>query len=209
MIWHTEARCVRDIIFSDCNPRRLTTKQHKDLTASIKKFDLVEIPVINTDNRLLAGQQRIKILLSMGRGGDIIDVRVPDRKLTPKECEEYLIRSNKNRADWDFDLLLNNFNNVDLESWGFEKKDFGIEVFGDTSTDRGKQGVNSTWEAVKTTDKIKIIIGQLESSIPKELAIKIIQHCETEFEKNNTPIKNTIINILENGINNLHEDIDN
>jgi hypothetical protein len=72
-----------------------------DLTRSLKKFNLVEVPAIDLDGKILAGHQRIKALQLLGRGGELIDVRVPNRKLTEKESKEYLIASNKLGGDWD------------------------------------------------------------------------------------------------------------
>lgn len=126
MKWHTEKRRVCDLVPMENNPRTMTDKQDKDLEKSIKKFDLVEIPVINIDNLLIAGHQRVRKLLAAGRGEEEIDVRVPDRKLSFKEIEEYNIRSNKNTGSWDFDKLANGFEVSDLIDWGFEEWEFGI-----------------------------------------------------------------------------------
>lgn len=121
--WSTETRKVSELIPHPKNPRRITEKQIEDLKESLTRFNLAEIPVINTDNQLLAGHQRMKIMVLLERGEEVIDVRVPSRKLTKPECEEYLLRSNKNTAEWDFDLLAE-FEMDDLKTWGFE--DFEI-----------------------------------------------------------------------------------
>lgn len=127
LIWHNEKRKLSDLIPYGENPRQLTKKQHQDLTKSLKKFNLVEIPAINTDNKICAGHQRIAILKE--QGNDIeIDVRVPNRKLTDKEFQEYNIRSNKNLGEFDFDLLANNFDLPDLLEFGFEEYELGIGV---------------------------------------------------------------------------------
>ena len=128
MKWHTEQRKISDLIPTEHNPRQLTEKQFKDLKKSVEKFDLAEIPAINTDNQILAGHQRLKIMAALGRGAEVIDVRVPDRRLTKKECDEYLVRSNKNTGSFDFDLLSNNFEVEDLCEWGFEKIELGLNI---------------------------------------------------------------------------------
>ena len=46
----------------DVNPRVITDKQMSDLKKSLKKFNLVEIPAIDFDGKILAGHQRIKAL---------------------------------------------------------------------------------------------------------------------------------------------------
>ncbi len=103
--WTTAKRKVNDLIPYDKNPRVLSPQQEMALKKSLNKFNLVEIPAINTDNKIIAGHQRIKILQLLGRGNENIEVRIPNRKLTKKEYEEYLLRSNANVGDWDYNLL--------------------------------------------------------------------------------------------------------
>ena len=107
LVWRTEKRKIKDLIPYKGNPRRMTEKQQKDLENSLAKFNLVEIPAIDTDNKIIAGHQRLKILKLLGRGEEIVDVRIPSRKLTNQEFKEYNLRSNKNLGEWDFDLLAN------------------------------------------------------------------------------------------------------
>lgn len=104
--WHTEKRKVNDLIPYEKNPRSLSEKQLADLTKNFKRFNLVEIPVCDVDGRIAAGHQRIKVLQLLGRGEEEIDVRVPNRKLSKKEYEQYLISSNAITGDWDFDKLM-------------------------------------------------------------------------------------------------------
>lgn len=103
--WHTEKKVVDDLIPYDKNPRTMSEKQISDLKKSLKRFNLVEIPAVDTDNRVIAGHQRLKILQLLGRGQEEIDVRVPNRPLTQEEYEQYLLTSNSVTGDWDFEKL--------------------------------------------------------------------------------------------------------
>jgi hypothetical protein len=103
--WSTESRKINDLIPFDKIPRKLSDQQLKDLKKSLEIFDLVEIPAVDFDNKILAGHQRIKVLQLLGRGEETIDVRVPNRKLTQEEAERYLISSNAIHGDWDFEKL--------------------------------------------------------------------------------------------------------
>lgn len=107
LIWHTEKRQVKVLIPTEGNPRQMTKDQAADLEKSLKKFNLVDIPAINTDNRIISGHQRITLLKALGRGDEKIDVRVPNRQLTEEEHREYMLRANKNQGEWDIDLLAN------------------------------------------------------------------------------------------------------
>lgn len=108
LVWHTEKRIIDDLIPYEKNPRKMSESEKKELGKSLEKFNLVEIPAIDTDNKIIAGHQRLKGLQLLGRGKEEIDVRVPNRKLTEEEFKEYNIRSNseKNAGDWDWGIML-------------------------------------------------------------------------------------------------------
>jgi len=129
LTWKTEEVPLCSLIPTGYNPRTLTKKEYADLYSSLEKFGLVEIPVINKDGVVLAGHKRLRIMGELGSDwDDMIDVRVPNRLLTKQEADEYLIRSNKNTGDWDYDKLANCFEVDDLLEWGFKKHElFGFD----------------------------------------------------------------------------------
>lgn len=90
----------------------MTPEGARVLLESLEKFGLVEVPAINLNNKILAGHQRITALKTLGKGSDLIDVRIPNRPLTPKEEKEYMLRSNKNTGEWDWEKL----QAIDLET---------------------------------------------------------------------------------------------
>ena len=137
LIWHNERRKVNDLIPFKDNPRKITEKQKADLKASLEKFDLVEIPAIDTDNIIIAGHQRLKIMQLLDRGEEIIDVRMPNRKLTLEEFREYNLRSNKNTAEWDY-LLLAGIEKDMLKDVGFDDIDLGI-IFEEREVDLSEE----------------------------------------------------------------------
>jgi ParB-like chromosome segregation protein Spo0J len=126
--WHNEKRRIKDLVPYVANPRQITEKQAKDLKASLERFGVADPIIINTDNTIIGGHQRKKILESlMGIDPDYeIDVRVPDRELSIDEMRELNVRLNKNQGEWNFDTLANNFELDDLLDWGFENADFGV-----------------------------------------------------------------------------------
>lgn len=120
---------ISELIPVSWNPRKLNRKQRKDLVASLEKFELAEVPVINTDNVIVAGHQRISILLDL-KGRDFeLDVRMPEREMTEEEVKEYNIRSNKNTGEWDREKLELHFSKQELGEFGFSDLDleFGEE----------------------------------------------------------------------------------
>ncbi|MEN9337827.1 MAG: hypothetical protein RIQ41_141 [Candidatus Parcubacteria bacterium] len=140
LVWHTVEKKVNDLIPQDINPRVITDKQMSDLKKSLNKYNLVEIPAIDLNGKILAGHQRIKALQLLGRGEEMIDVRLPNRELTEDEAKEYLIASNALGGDWDFsalksfdlDLLLDiGFDEIELSKFwdkDLELKDDPIDI---------------------------------------------------------------------------------
>lgn len=120
LIWYTQKRIVNNLISYEKNPRKLSKLQEDNLKRSLEKFNLVEIPVIDTDNKIIAGHQRLKIMQLLGRGAEEIDVRVPNRKLTEEEYKSYLLTSNAVTGDWDFELL-KEFDGDILKDVGFDE----------------------------------------------------------------------------------------
>lgn len=118
--WVTVTRKVSDLLPNERNPRVMNSKQDEDLTKSINKFDLVEIPVIDLDGRIIAGHQRVRKLKEMGRGNEKIEVRIPNRKLSKKEYDQYLLISNRVRGDFDWDKLLEDYDVATLLESGFD-----------------------------------------------------------------------------------------
>lgn len=131
--WRTEQRKVKDLVPYEYNPRTLTEEKKALLIKSIEKFNLAEIPAVNTDNVIIAGHQRVKVLMEIGRGDELIDVRIPSRSLSESEFKEYNITSNVPVGFWDLDVLEEHFADVDLESLGLFLEDIEIpgEALGD------------------------------------------------------------------------------
>lgn len=124
--WSTEKRKVKDLIPYKYNPRKLSEEKKQKLRESLEKYNLAEIPAVNTNDVIIAGHQRIVVLMEIGRGEEIIDVRVPNRELTELEFKEYNIRSNVQVGDWDIDILTAIFDDVDLLSIGLNVDDIPL-----------------------------------------------------------------------------------
>ncbi|MBU6431163.1 MAG: DNA modification methylase [Patescibacteria group bacterium] len=128
--WRTECRKVKDLIQYKKNPRVLSPVQLEGLKRSLKKFNVVELPCINTDGTLVAGNQRVLALSLLGRDEEEIEIRVPNRTLTEKEFKDYLLTSNRSGADWDWQKLAEEFDICELLTAGFDSFDLG-NIFDD------------------------------------------------------------------------------
>ena len=146
---HTVQKKVNELILQEVNPRIITDKQMLDLKKSLKKYNLVEIPAIDLNDKILAGNQRIKALQLLNRGEEIIDVRIPNRQLTEKEAKQYLIASNALGGDWDFESLKSFDLDILMEA-GFDQ--IQLAKFWDEE----KEVVDDSFDVDKEIKKIKI-----------------------------------------------------
>lgn len=124
LTWTTVKVKVKDLIPNANNPRKWRKGGQQELSESFEKFDLVEIPVINLDGKLIAGHRRLEMMLQSGWGDREIDVRKPNRQLGPDEVAEYMVRSNTHQGEWNLDLLTDGpFAGLDLAGVGLNLRD--------------------------------------------------------------------------------------
>lgn len=147
--WTTTQRKVDELLPFNKNPRKISAIQLKNLKDSLNKYNLVEIPAIDTDNKIIAGHQRVAALQLLERGDETIDVRIPNRKLTKKEYEQYLITSNKVTGDWDEIILSDYFDTDLLLDSGFDEEELADMFSAIIDTE------NDEFEVAKELKKIK------------------------------------------------------
>jgi len=109
---------------AEYNPRRMTSKQYEDLKNSLEKFGLVDPIIINSDNTVVGGHQRLRIMRELG--AELVPVvRV---NLSKEDEKELNIRLNKNTGEFDLDVLANNFEVDELKDWGFKDIEIGLNI---------------------------------------------------------------------------------
>ena len=120
-----ESKLIKDLKPATYNPRQISTKQFKDLKASIKKFGLVDPIIINQNgNVVVGGHQRLKICKELKH----IEIDCVVLDLSKEEERELNIRLNKNSGEFDMDILANEFDIDQLVDWGFKHIDLDINI---------------------------------------------------------------------------------
>lgn len=133
------------------NPRHMTAKQDKLLTAHLRELgDLGGIVHDLNSGEIIGGNQRVRI---MADGKATIDKtydtptptgtvaegyvlwqgeRYAYRQVrwTPEQCAKACIVANHDGGSWDMDRLAN-FDLDDLKDWGFEDGELGLETEAD------------------------------------------------------------------------------
>jgi len=150
MKWLNEKRKIKDLIPASYNPRKLSDKQKKHLTESIEKFDVCDPIVINKNNTVIGGHQRLKVLSE--KGINEVDVRVPEKELTVEEEKELNLRLNKNTGEFDFDVLALEFDKDMLLEVGFEDID---KLFNKPTSELDNLEINKIFEVVIKCDSEK------------------------------------------------------
>jgi hypothetical protein len=118
--WHLETRKIKDLKPNPKNPRYLSKEDGIHLEMCLDKFGLIERPIINLDNMIIGGHQRINLLKK--KKVKEVECWVPDHELEEKEVDELCIRLNKNQGAFDFDILANQFDALDLLTYGFTEE---------------------------------------------------------------------------------------
>ena len=119
-----ESKLVKDLNPASYNPRQISSKQYKDLKESIKKFGLVDPIIVNKDNTVIGGHQRLKICKDL----KYIEIDCVVLDLSKEEERELNIRLNKNTGDFDMDILANEFDIEELTDWGFKHIDLDVNI---------------------------------------------------------------------------------
>ena len=119
-----ESKLVKDLNPASYNPRQISSKQYKDLKESVKKFGLVDPIIVNKDNTVIGGHQRLKVCKEL----KYIEIDCVMLDLSKEEERELNIRLNKNTGDFDMDILANEFDIEELTDWGFKHIDLDVNI---------------------------------------------------------------------------------
>lgn len=118
---------LADLIPTENNPRQIKKDDFERLKKSVQSFpqmlDIREI-VVDENNRILGGHQRVKALLANGEKE--VNVKVVEG-LSEEEKREFVIRDNIQNGEWDFDVLANEWDDLPLNDWGIELPIVDIE----------------------------------------------------------------------------------
>lgn len=118
--WHLEVLSINQLKEFDKNPRQIKKEQQQHLEELIAKFGLIDKPIVNKDHTIIGGHQRIRILKKMK--AKTVECWVPDRFLDENEVEHLCIGLNLNQGQWDWDVLGNEWDALDLLKYGFTEE---------------------------------------------------------------------------------------
>jgi len=143
------------------NPRLIKDDKFKKLVQSIKDFpEMLNIRpiVVNSDMVILGGNMRYKACKEAG----LKEIPIIITDLSEDKQREFLIKDNTSGGEWDWEVLANEWNNEELESWGLDIPTFDIngEADGEGNfddpgiSDKSQYGVIVVCESAGTQESV-------------------------------------------------------
>ena len=105
---------------NETNPRFIKDNKFKKLVKSIKEFpEMLKLRpiVVNKDMVVLGGNMRLKACKEAGLK-EVYILKADD--LTEEQQKEFIVKDNVGFGEWDWDILANEWNSVQLEDWGMD-----------------------------------------------------------------------------------------
>ena len=105
---------------NETNPRFIKDNKFKKLVKSIKEFpEMLKLRpiVVNKDMVVLGGNMRLKACKEAGLK-DVWILKADN--LTEEQQKEFIVKDNVGFGEWDWDILANEWNSVQLEDWGMD-----------------------------------------------------------------------------------------
>lgn len=184
-----EYRDIKDLKCLNNNPRIIKDKDFKILCESIKKnkefFEARPLIVSNRTGELIviAGNQRLKAAEYLG----IKKVPTFLLKNPTEELEkEITIRDNVNNGQWDYNLLINEWNTENLISWGLSdiltynnfEEDFEIDMVEDEYETKITNERNIESGDIYLLGKHRLLCGD---SLNEELVAKLMNNKKADM----------------------------
>ena len=116
----TELVPINKIKPNASNPRVIKTLKFKKLVNSILNFpEMLKLrPIVVDENYIiLGGNMRYKACIEAGLKE--IPIIVAD-ELTEDDKQAFVIKDNLSFGEWDYDLLSNEWDSVELDDWGLD-----------------------------------------------------------------------------------------
>ncbi len=129
LFWLHKAIKLKDLRDYEHNPRPISKKDFERLVESLEQDGYHTRIIVDTynNNTIIGGHSRKKALLKAGYSPeDAVDILYPSRPLTPTEFKRLNIRDNLVFGAFDFDVLANHFNPVELIDWGLEPSSMNL-----------------------------------------------------------------------------------
>ncbi len=118
--WTLQEVSIKDLMKHPKNPRQINKDQVERLSQNMDKFGLIDKPIVNRDNMIIGGHQRIAILKK--KKIKTVQCWIPEYQLSQDEVDELCISLNLHQGAWDWDIMANEWEPLDLLKYGFSEE---------------------------------------------------------------------------------------
>ena len=135
---------------NESNPRFIKEDKFEKLVKSIKDFpEMLKLRpiVVNKDMTVLGGNMRLKACIEAGLKEVYI---LKAEGLTKEQEDEFIVKDNLGFGEWDWDVLANEWDSVQLEEWGLD----GFP-FEEVELDSEELVIDETHKTIPISFKIK------------------------------------------------------
>ena len=119
---------ISDIKPNPNNPRQIKDDKFKKLVQSIKDFpEMLSLRpiVVNDEMVVLGGNMRLKACKEAGLKEVPI---IKASELNEDQQREFIIKDNVGFGEWDWDILANEWDAVELEAWGLDLPGYDLDA---------------------------------------------------------------------------------
>lgn len=168
------------------NPRIIKDKKFKKLIKSIKEFpEMLNLRpiVVAEDMTILGGNMRYKACIDAG----LKEVPVTIAKgLTDAQKQEFIVKDNVGFGEWEWDMLANEWDSVQLAEWGLDVWENQDDVIEDEDETYTRKIVAPTYEPKNkkpeledlfNTDKADELIHKIKQAKLSEEETLFLSHC--------------------------------
>jgi len=147
------------------NPRIIKNDKFKKLVKSIQEFpEMLKLRpiVVDEDMMVLGGNMRLKASKEAGLKEVWIDIA---KGWSQEQKDEFIVKDNVGFGDWEYDMLANEWDSVQLSEWGLDvwqnEDDLEEPDFNELTEDNKKESV------IKITFKNEKDLEDAEKEIAK------------------------------------------
>lgn len=115
---------IKLLKLNDKNPRIIKNEKFKKLVKSIKEFpEMLKVRpiVVDEDMIVLGGNMRLKACKEAGLT-EVYYIKFSN--LSEEKKNEFIVKDNIGYGEWDFDIILSDWNKENLIEWGLEVPSF-------------------------------------------------------------------------------------
>ena len=170
---------------NQANPRIIKDKKFKKLIKSIKEFpEMLNLRpiVVDEDMTILGGNMRYKACIDAG----LKEVPVTIAKgLTDAQKQEFIVKDNVGFGEWEWDMLANEWDSVQLAEWGLDVWENQDDVIEEEETYTRKivaptyepKNKKPKLEDLFNTDKADELIHKIKQAKLSEEETLFLSHC--------------------------------